>query len=146
MVTLTNAAADLGYEVVSNALIFVDRLVILVRGTREQLAKGVEVLGTIAEVRKAKTTAEFFSALTPSEQHEWGDELLERVSLPPAGSPVVGLLDTGVNRGHPLLAPLIQENDCQSLKPAWGVHDSHRDGHGTQMAGLARLRRSSPRP
>ena len=134
---LTNAATDLGYEVISNALSFVDRIVILVRGAREQLAKGAEVLGILAEVRKAKTTADFFSSLKPSEQHEWGDELLQRVSMPPEGSPVIGLLDTGVNRGHPLLAPLIQENDCQTLKPAWGVHDTHSDGHGTQMAGLA---------
>ena len=83
VVTLTNAAANLGYEVISNAVILFNRLVIIVRGTQEQLPKGVEVLGTIAEVRKAKTTAEFFSALTPSEQHEWGDELLERVASHP---------------------------------------------------------------
>jgi len=27
--------------------------------------------------------------------------------------------------------------DVQTLKPTWGVHDSYRNGHGTQMAGLA---------
>lgn len=134
---LSNAAPDFGYEVVSNALNFVDRIVVLVRATREQLSRGAEILGIIAEVRKAKVTADFFSSLTPSEQHEWSDELLERVSLPPADAPVLGLLDTGVNRGHPLLSRVISDRDCQSLKPPWGVHDSHRGGHGTLMAGLA---------
>ena len=28
------------------------------------------------------------------------------------------------------------DGDVQSLKPARGAHDSHRTGHGTQMAGL----------
>lgn len=60
---LRGAAADFGYEVVSNALEFVDRTVVLVQGTREVLSRSADLLGIIAEVRKAKTTAEFFSAL-----------------------------------------------------------------------------------
>jgi hypothetical protein len=60
---LTAGAGDFGYEVISNALTFVDRTVVLVRGTREQLARGADVLGIIAEVRKAKITADFFSVL-----------------------------------------------------------------------------------
>lgn len=134
---LQNGVADLGYEVISNPLTFIDRTVVLVRGTREHLAKGADVLGIIAEVRKAKVTAEFFSTLSPDEQHEWSDELLQRLTPPPAGSPAVGLLDTGVNHAHPLLAPVITDADVQTLKPPWGVNDTHRDGHGTQMAGLA---------
>lgn len=134
---LTAGAGDLGYTIASQSLTFVDRTVVLVRGTREHLARGAEVLGIVAEVRKAKVTAEFFAALAPSEQHEWSDELLERLTPPAAGAPAVGLLDTGVNHGHPLLAPVMTNADVQTLKPAWGVHDSHPMGHGTQMAGLA---------
>jgi hypothetical protein len=134
---LTDAAADFGYEIVSNSLTFIDRIVVLVRGSREQLARGADVLGIIAEVRKAKVTADFFSSLNPAEQHEWSDELLERLTPPAAGAPAVGLLDTGVNRAHPLLVPVIAEADVQTLKPQWGAQDTHPDGHGTQMAGLA---------
>jgi hypothetical protein len=134
---LTSGAPDLGYVIASNALTFVDRTVVLVRATREQLSRGADVLGVIAEVRKAKVTTDFFAALAPSEQHEWSDDLLQRLAMPPAGAPVVGLLDTGVNRGHPLLAPVMTDADTQTLKPAWGAHDSHQTGHGTQMAGLA---------
>jgi hypothetical protein len=67
---LTEAASDFGYELLSNSLKFVDRTVVLVRSTREQLARGAEVLGVIAEVRKAKVTAAFFSALSPGERSE----------------------------------------------------------------------------
>ena len=55
-----NAAQDFSYTIASNALTFVDRVVVLVRGSREQLARGVDILGIIAEVRKAKVTADFF--------------------------------------------------------------------------------------
>jgi hypothetical protein len=136
-VLLAAAAQDFGFELVSTALNFIDRTVVLVRGSREQLALGVEVLGIIAEVRKAKVTTDFFAALSPSDQHDWGDELLQRLTAAPAGAPAVGLLDTGVNHAHPLLAPIIADEDVQTLNPAWGAHDSWPNGHGTQMAGLA---------
>lgn len=134
---LQDAAHDLGYEVVSSPLRFVDRTVVLVRATREQLSLGADVLGVIAEVRKAKVRTDFFSSLTPTEQHEWSDELVRRVMPPGADSPAVGLLDTGVNHRHPLLVPVMADSDVQSLRPHWGVNDSYPAGHGTQMAGLA---------
>jgi len=134
---LTAGAPDFGYVIASNALNFIDRTVVLVRGTREQVSRGVDVLGVIAEVRKAKVTTDFFVALEPSDQHDWSDELLQRLTVAPAGAPAVGLLDTGVNHAHPLLAPAMTNTDVQTLKPAWGAHDSHPTGHGTQMAGLA---------
>jgi hypothetical protein len=134
---LKGGAADFGYEVISNPLLFIDRTIVLVRCTREQLARGADVLGIIAELRKAKITADFFSTLSPSEQHEWSDELRRRLTPPPAGAPAVALLDTGANHAHPLLSLVMRNADAQSLKPPWGVNDTHPGGHGTQMAGLA---------
>ena len=46
-----------------------------------------------------------------------------------------GVLDTGVNIGHPLLDPFITQEDQLSLEPDWDGADD--DGHGTGMAGLA---------
>lgn len=135
--TLRREAENFGYVVISNDLSFVDRTVVLVRGTREQLALSSDVLGIIAEVRKAKVTADFFSTQSAAEQHAISDALLQRITALPPGAPVVALLDTGVNRAHPLLAPIIAETDVDGFKPHWGGHDSHRHGHGTQMAGLA---------
>ena len=134
---LRSSAEDFGYQIVSNELSFIDRTVVLVRATGEQLSRGVVILGIIAEVRKAKVTADFFSSLSAAEQHVLADEFATRLSQLAPNAPVVGLLDTGVNRGHPLLAPVIADADVQTLKPAWGTHDTHRHGHGTQMAGLA---------
>lgn len=134
---LQEASGDFGYQIVSNELRFVDRTIVLVRGTPEQLSRSAEVLGVIAEVRKAKTTADLYSTRGAEEQTLDVEQTLARLTPPPANSPVVGLLDTGVNRGHPLLAPIISDADTQTLKQAWGVHDGNQGGHGTQMAGLA---------
>lgn len=132
-----NGAEDFGYEVISNDLTFVDRTVVLTRGTREQLSRSAEVLGVIAEVRKAKVTADFYSTQAAAAQHELADGLVARLGQLAANSPVVGLLDTGVNHGHPLLSPIMSDDDVQELKPGWGGHDTYLHGHGTQMAGLA---------
>jgi hypothetical protein len=123
-------AEDFGYEVISNDLVFVDRTVLLIRGTREQLARGAEVLGVIAEVRKAKVTADFYSTLNAADQHAMTDQLIARLGQLAANAPAVGLLDTGVNHGHPLLAPIMSNADVQALKPAWGGHDTQQHGHG----------------
>jgi Subtilase family len=135
--TLRNEAENFRYEVISNDLTFIDRTVVLIRGSREQLALSSDVLGIIAEVRKAKLTADFFSTRSAAAQHAVALNFVPRLSTLAADAPVVGLLDTGVNHGHPLLSPLMTDSDVDGLKPGWGGHDSYRHGHGTQMAGLA---------
>ena len=44
-------------------------------------------------------------------------------------------LDTGVNRGHPLLELALRPEEVLSVDPTWQVTD--QSGHGTEMAGLA---------
>jgi hypothetical protein len=122
-------------EVAARRLQFDDRIVTLVRATAEQLSASLDVLNDLAEVRRAKETATVFADMAPDEQGEWAKELLARTTLPAAASPAVCVLDTGVTRGHPLLAASLAAGDCHTCEPAWGTHDHY--GHGTEMAGLA---------
>jgi hypothetical protein len=122
-------------EVAPRRLQFDDRIVTLVRASPAQLASSVDVLNDLAEVRKAKETAMVFADMAPEEQGEWAKELLARTTPPSGDVPAVCVLDTGVNRGHPLLEASLSPADCQTCDPAWGAHD--HDGHGTEMAGLA---------
>jgi hypothetical protein len=82
-------------------------------------------------------TADFFDSLPTKDQVDFTDELLSRVQAksPSDVNAAVCLLDTGVNRGHPLLARFISETDCHSIEPAWGLTDTR--GHGTELAGVA---------
>ncbi|MCY4076751.1 MAG: S8 family peptidase [Acidobacteria bacterium] len=118
-------------------LFFPERSVLLVSASLEQMQRSILTLNSIAELRRAKETAEFFGSLRPDEQQEWLAELLTRIHFPSGGNgvPHVCLLDTGVSRGHPLLSRALNGGDLHTVVPGWGVDDAH--GHGTEMAGVA---------
>lgn len=116
---------------------FPERTILLMRGSQRQFSQSVMTLNCVAELRRAKETAEFFDAMDALEQHAWKDDLLARTSFPAHQEdvPRVCLLDSGVNRGHPLLAPLLATVDLHTVNPAWGAHD--QANHGTGLAGVA---------
>ena len=126
-----------GMHVAQGELIFPERTVLLVRASLEQMQHSMVTLNTIAELRRPKETAEFFDSLPANEQSEWLDDLLSRTrfATDTEQSPYVCLLDTGVNRGHPLLAPALATADLHTVEPGWGTEDAK--GHGTEMAGVA---------
>ena len=126
-------------------LIFPERTVLLASASLEQMQHSMLTLNSIAELRRAKETAEFFDSLRQDEQQEWLEELLERTEFPADADevPRVCLLDTGVNRGHPLLGPALAAGDVHTVEPGWGTDDAH--GHGTQMAGVALAGDLTPR-
>ena len=129
-------AASLRMQVSPGELIFPERSVLVARTSLAAIQQSIATLNSIAELRRAKETADFFDALSLEEQSEWLDHLLERTSFnggPEA--PHVCLLDTGINRGHPLISPILDTGDLYTVEPAWGTTDDA--GHGTQMAGLA---------
>lgn len=124
-----------GLRVSDRALHFPERMVAQVHGTKNQLLQSSLVLNMTAELRRAKTTAEFFANLKLNEQQDWQVDLQKRLQPEPTGNAYVTLLDTGVNHGHPLLAPFVDDNDRHTVEPGWGPDDLK--GHGTELAGLA---------
>ncbi|CAN5161488.1 S8 family peptidase [soil metagenome] len=130
-------AEGLGFQVAPGELQFPERTVLLAYGSAAQMKQSVLTLNSIAELRRAKETAEFFDALPPEEQPAWLDDLRARLTVPneDADVPHVCLFDTGVNHGHPLIAAGLAALDLHTVEPSWGTNDG--DGHGTEMAGLA---------
>lgn len=126
-----------GLLVSDRVLHFPERMVAQVHGSKDQLLQSSLVLNMVAELRRAKTTAEFFAGLPLDEQEAWQGDLQERLLPEPAGNAYVTLLDTGVNHGHPLLAPFVDDADRHAVEPAWGPDDAN--GHGSELAGLALL-------
>jgi len=115
---------------------FRDRTVLLIRATTKQLEQSLTLLNNIAELRKAKTTADFLIGMKKDEQKEWLDDLIRRTTFQKEtnDTPFVCILDTGVN-AHPLLANAIDANDLHTINNAWSNADTV--GHGTGIAGLA---------
>jgi hypothetical protein len=138
---LVEFAGLVGLQVGERRLAFDDRMIVLVRGTARQLSGSLDVLHDLAEVRRAKESAAVFADAAPEEQAAWVDDLKGRTVPPVPEAPAVCILDTGVNRGHPLLEDVIAAADATAVDPAWGSHDDGGGppsmGHGTEMAGLA---------
>ena len=115
---LRSEAGNFGYEIISNDLTFVDRIV----GVSPRFA------GTISAVirrvrhhrRSTKGQADRRLLLNPfgNKTNMQLQMALRKAWHLDAQAPVIGLLDTGVNRGHPLLAPVIAPGDWTELE-AW---------------------------
>ena len=126
-----------GIDISEGVLFFPERTVLMARASVGQMQRSIITLNSIAELRRPKETADFFDSLEREEQALWLDDLVGRARYADDADdvPYACLLDTGVNRGHRLLAPAVDANDLHTVEPGWGTDDA--DGHGTEMAGLA---------
>lgn len=114
---------------------FQDRTVMLVRATADQLAKGLDSLDDLAELRRPHEVASLLTDMPAAEQAEWVEELRRRLHVAGPNSPVVCVLDTGIHDGHPLLANSLAATDVHVVDTLW--HKRPINPHGTEMAGLA---------
>jgi hypothetical protein len=125
----------LGVQVRAESLKFLDTRVLLAYGTLEQFSASVEIVDSIAELRRAKEVPSFFSEMAGRDLPPWVDDLVARTQSSSANSPRICIHDTGINAGHPLIRKALRLSDCHAVDPAWRVDD--HNGHGTGMAGLA---------
>jgi len=132
---LMEFAQGAGIEISARRLEFHDRIVTLARATARQLAISIDLLNDLAEVRRAKQTAAFFVQQRPPQLAALARDFIGRTNSAGDAAPAVCVLDTGVNRGHPLLEGSLPADAVFSYDPNWGTNDHH--GHGTEMAGLA---------
>lgn len=128
-------AERLNLTVGQKHLSFPDRTVVLARATATELSQSLELMNYFAELRKAKELPTFFLDLKKNKQKEWINDLLSRTTLASADSPAVCVLDTGINRSHPLLEDSLAEADMHAYLEEWDTSDHH--SHGTEMAGVA---------
>ncbi len=126
--------SSIGVEYCNRTLTFDCMMVVLVKANREQLELLPQVIDRISEIRKFRRP----SILTNPEKsiqdsREW--EHIIRECVPVEDNLVkVGILDSGVNHNHPLLAPFLPEARCHSALADVNLRD--RANHGTGMAGL----------
>lgn len=116
---------------------FPETTVLPVLARRAEIELALVIARGINELRRGSDTPAFFLEEERENQYDWAADLAERTVWPPMDVPRVCLLDTGVNRAHPLLEPALAEGDLLTFNPDWGATDNIQGSHGTEMAGLA---------
>ena len=128
-------AAEYGVAVGADRLEFPEDTVVIATATRDALALAVRRLASVRALAAPSVTADFFDAMEIEEQQEWLTALRGRTTFVAGDDPnYITLLDRGVGRAHPLIAPALSIDDRHAADPAWAVEDLV--GHGTQLAGL----------
>ncbi len=116
---------------------FPERLVMLAYANRSNLLDVIKQGKRLAEIRQPAEPNAYFLDSPLREQAEWSDDLLRRTQFTDTGVAVC-ILDTGVNRNHPLIEPYMPLSGM-TVEHIWGTGDgpSPSAGHGTNMAGVA---------
>lgn len=99
------------------------------RGSKE----AIEALAKIDQVASIDLVPT--PALERSELYDLQDVQDIEVSEPDPNAPVIGMIDSGVLEGHPVLEPAIAE--ATVLHPEFGGQGEDTAGHGTLVAGIA---------
>jgi hypothetical protein len=138
-------AARVGLRTGTQVVRLPEHTIVAVRGTLAAFRQSVPLLNCLAELRLGRDFAGDFDNMPVQEQQAWADALLPLLEPePPQRNPrsrdervALCVMDTGVNRGHPLLAGRLPEDRNLSIKDHWGSFDHHGPtGHGTPMSGL----------
>jgi hypothetical protein len=116
-------------------IVFPERMIFGAHLNHDKLALLLSQSSRIAEYRKMPTPTSFFTKLSNAEQREWSLDLSSRIYVEDDLNTSICLLDTGINNGHPILAPLIKDSDKHTIDITKGTDD--KVGHGTNMAGIA---------
>lgn len=113
---------------------FPERAIKVIFADHKELEKLTLLSDHIAEYRRAKAPAVYLMERNNKEQAELVEKLLGRIKVDSESNSVVCILDTGINNGHPLIQPVLTDEDCQAFDLDWGTDDHNQ--HGTLMAGL----------
>lgn len=114
---------------------FLETVLVNVVATREQVGDLIRSTAAVVELRGASNFAADVLDLVPEGRLDLVGSLASRLLPPAATAPRTTILDTGVNRAHPLLAAALPRTRCHSIEPSWSLID--HDGHGTKSAGIA---------
>jgi hypothetical protein len=128
------AALEAGVEYGAYPLVFPEDVALFVRTSAAILAQVNEITLSISRLARARRMGAYLAEAAQEQQERAVEALLTRLRPSEDGATALCILDTGVNREHSLLSPLIAPADCHAYRTEWGPGDNH--GHGTEMAGI----------
>ncbi len=132
-VRLERVCCEIGITLSKEELVFPEVAVRMIRADGPGLQRLFDEMGYIESMRPCGVSVSEIVNFDARSQKEFVDDMVARLSVEPADTAVC-VFDSGVNRAHPLLAPVIDEGSVLSADPDWSGLDA--SGHGTEMAGL----------
>lgn len=138
-------AKSINAEIGNSYLSFFNNMVFLIKTNIEQLEKSLFLMTNLLELRYVPETPSFFVNLNSTDQKNWIDDLIPRISTKKLPITSICILDTGVNYNHPLLKLICSDKLSISYNPTWPKYDikpkpyerSPYTPHGSMQAGIA---------
>lgn len=121
-------------EISARYIPFKNIIVFLIHADLDELEKLPCVLNYLSEIRVSKQPSILFTG-EPIANQEWTELLNDSININiDDSSPIIGIIDTGVNNAHPLISSFLSEDrtDCVIS----GYEHIDNDGHGTGMGGI----------
>lgn len=131
---LERACHEIGITLSKEELVFPEVAVRMLRADGSGLQRLFDDVGYIESIRPCGIPVSEITNLDARSQREFVNDMADRLSTE-LGDTSVCVLDSEVNRAHPLLAPVVDDESVLSADPAWSGLDVN--GHGTEMAGVA---------
>lgn len=131
--SLERACRSADIAISRERLVFPEVVVRMVRADGSGLQKLFDDMGYIESIRPCCIPVSEITNFDARSQREFVDDMVDRLSAE-LGDTSVCVLDSGVNRAHPLLAPVVDGGSVLSADSAWSGLDAN--GHGTKMAGV----------
>ena len=125
---------QLGIDVSEHHIDFRETIIFLIHAHMSELEMLPRVLNFLSEIRISKQPSSLLSG-DPIELQEWTDLLAASINIDTDDdSPVIGLIDTGVNNAHPLIKSFLPDQYTGCVIS--GHEHVDQDGHGTEMSGI----------
>lgn len=125
---------ELQIEHKDESLKFPERIVVLVCANRSDLERLFYSSDSFVKVSSVPTLAGFIACEDGPEQRDWLAMIMSQYRFDAITNKYLCILDSGVIAGHPMLRPVISDNERYSVLARWGVNDQWP--HGTMMAGV----------
>ena len=124
----------IGIGVADNNIVFKQTVIFLIHATLDELRKLPQALNYLSEIRLSKQPSVLLTGDYAGHQ-EWTELLEASINIDvDQNSPIIGIIDTGVNNAHPLLRAFLPDDRTDCVLS--GYRHSDDDGHGTGMGGL----------